>query len=100
MPLCGTHHDAFDLHLFGINPEDLSVVVAVGFEGDYHRNVLAILFVANARLLTRIAAGDKCLGLGSTAKGGDRMFRPMVQVFAATAVVGGSDITTSITLAT
>ena len=34
MPLYGTHHDAFDLHLFGINPEDLSVVVAVGFEGD------------------------------------------------------------------
>jgi len=66
----------------------------------YHRNVLAILFVITARLLTRITAGDKSLGLGSTAEGGDRMSRPMVQVFAATAVVSGSDITTSITLAT
>ncbi len=53
-----------------------------------------------ACLLTRITAGDKSLVLGSTANGGDRMSRPMVQVFAATAVVGGSDITTSITLTT
>ncbi len=33
-PLCGTHHDAFDLHLFGIAPEDLSVVVAMGSDGN------------------------------------------------------------------
>jgi hypothetical protein len=34
IPLCGTHHAAFDLHMFGIDPETFGIAIAEGIKPD------------------------------------------------------------------